>query len=169
MTALRNIRMLMRYSAWANSRMFDALAALPAGQATATRVTGFGNMVNTLNHAHVVDLIWRGHLEGKAHGFSKRITDTEPALADLSRAQAETDGWYIRYADQLSGEGHDEVVEFKFVDGGQGALTRGDMLLHIVNHKTYHRGYVADMLYQAGVRPPVMDLPVFLRDVPGVP
>jgi len=42
----------------------------------------------------------------------------------------------------------------------------GDMLLHIVNHKTYHRGVVADMLYQAKSKPPVMDLPVFLRDVP---
>ncbi len=45
-------------------------------------------------------------------------------------------------------------------------MTRGDMLLHVVNHKTYHRGYVADRLYQAGSRPPVMDLPVFLRDAP---
>ena len=41
-----------------------------------------------------------------------------------------------------------------------------EMLLHVVNHKTYHRGYVAQMLYQASVRPPTMDLPVFLRDVP---
>jgi uncharacterized damage-inducible protein DinB len=36
----------------------------------------------------------------------------------------------------------------------------------VINHKTYHRGFVADMLCQAGVRPPVMDLPVFLRDAP---
>ncbi len=40
------------------------------------------------------------------------------------------------------------------------------MLLHIANHKTYHRGYVADMLYESGLRPPTMDLPVFLRDAP---
>ena len=44
-------------------------------------------------------------------------------------------------------------------------MTRGDMLLHVVNHKTYHRGYVADMLCQVPARPPTMDLPVFLRDV----
>jgi uncharacterized damage-inducible protein DinB len=42
---------------------------------------------------------------------------------------------------------------------------RGDeMLLHVVNHSTYHRGYVADMLYESGSRPPTLDLPVFLRD-----
>jgi uncharacterized damage-inducible protein DinB len=166
MSALRNIRMLTRYGAWANARLFDALAALPAGEATARRATIFGNMVNTMNHDYVVDLIWKAHLEGKPHGFTKRITDTEPTLEELRRAQVEIDAWYVAYADNLSEAMHDEVVQFKFVDGGEGAMTRGDMLLHIVNHKTYHRGFVADMLCQAKVRPPVIDLPVFLRDVP---
>lgn len=164
--ALRSIRMLTRYKAWANARLFSALAALPTGEATARRVTGFGNMVNTLNHAYVVDRIWQAHLQGLDHGFRKRITDTEPALQALHEAQAGMDEWYTAYADQLDETLHDEVVHFRFVDGGHGAMTRGDMLLHVVNHQTYHRGYVADMLYQAGSKPPVMDLPVFLRDVP---
>jgi uncharacterized damage-inducible protein DinB len=43
-------------------------------------------------------------------------------------------------------------------------MTRGEMLLHIVNHTSYHRGFVADMFYQVPVRPPVTDLTVFLRD-----
>jgi len=166
MSALRNIRMLTRYTAWANARLFDAMASLPEGQATAPRPTGFGNMVNTLNHAHVVDLIWKAHLEGKPHGFNARNTNKQPALETLREAQMEVDHWYIAYADGLSEVAHDEVVHFRFVDDAAGAMTRGDMLLHVVNHKTYHRGYVADMLYQASSRPPTMDLPVFLRDVP---
>lgn len=48
-------------------------------------------------------------------------------------------------------------------------MTRGDMLLHVVNHKACHRAYVADMPYQAGSRPPGMELPVFLRDVHQLP
>jgi uncharacterized damage-inducible protein DinB len=166
MSALRNIRMLTRYTAWANTRLFEAMAGLPEGQTTAPRCTGFGNMVNTLNHAYVVDLIWKAHLEGKPHGFSARNTDMQPTLETLREAQMEVDRWYIAYADGLSEAAHDEIVHFRFVDGGAGAMTRGDMLLHVVNHKTYHRGYVADMFYQASSRPPVMDLPVFLRDVP---
>lgn len=166
MSAIRNIRMLTRYSAWANGRMFDALAALPAGEDTAKRITLFGSMVNTLNHNYVVDLIWKGHLTGVPHGFTKRITDNEPTLTELRRAQTELNAWYVAYADQLTEALIEEVVNFKFVDGGAGAMARGDMLLHIVNHKTYHRGVVADMLYQANSKPPVMDLPVFLRDVP---
>ena len=165
MSSLRNIRMLTRYTAWANTRLFEALASLPEGQATAPRPTGFGNMVNTLNHAYVVDLIWKAHLEGRPHGFSSRNTDTQPALETLREAQMEVDRWYITYANGLSEVALDEIVHFRFVDGGDGAMTRGDMLLNVVNHKTYHRGYVADMFYHASSRPPTMDLPVFLRDV----
>ncbi|WP_198414538.1 DinB family protein [Chromobacterium phragmitis] len=72
--------------------------------------------------------------------------------------------WYIDYADGLAPAAHDEEVDFLFVDGGKGRMRRGDMLLHIVNHKNYHRGFVADMLYQVPATPPVTDLPVYLRD-----
>ena len=166
MSASRQLRMLTRYTAWANTRLFAALWALPPGERQAPRATAFGNMVNTLNHAFVVDAIWRAHLEGKSHGYTSRITEAEPDLATLEAAQRAMDQWYVTYADQLPEEKLREVLQFKFVDGGPGAMARADMLLHIVNHKTFHRGYVADTLYQAGSRPPVMDLPVFLRDAP---
>lgn len=165
-TALRHLRMLTRYTAWANARLFAALAALPPGVASQRRATGLGSMLGTLSHAWVVDQIWQAHLEGRPHGYTARNTATDPALDALQAGQATLDQWYIACADGLGEAAHDEVVNFHFVDGGAGAMTRGHILLHVVNHKTYHRGYVADMLYQAGSRPPVMDLPVFLRDAP---
>ena len=47
-------------------------------------------------------------------------------------------------------------------------MTRRDILLHVANHGTYHRGNVASMMYQAGVAPPTTDLPVFLKLLLGV-
>ena len=54
MSALRNIRMLTRYTAWANVRLFDTLSKLPDREVTAQRSDGAGSMVKTLNHAYVV-------------------------------------------------------------------------------------------------------------------
>jgi len=164
MQDLRSLRMLTRYTAWANDCLFTALEQLPPDEVTAPRLTSFGNMIRTLNHACVVDLIWQAHLQGRPHGFTSRNTDTTPTLAQLRRQQQSLDDWYIGYAEGLTSEMQDEVVHFRFVDGGEGAMTRGDMLLHVINHKTFHRGYVADMMYQVPARPPSMDLPVFLRD-----
>jgi len=42
--------MLARYNAWANKLIFEAVAALPAGEAAKQRQTLFKNMVHTLNH-----------------------------------------------------------------------------------------------------------------------
>jgi hypothetical protein len=32
-------------------------------------------------------------------------------------------------------------------------MTCNEMIQHVVNHGTYHRGFVGDMMYQAGVTP----------------
>ena len=72
----------------------------------------------------------------------------------------------MEYAATLSDAQSAERIEFPFVDGGTGVMSRGEMILHVVNHTTYHRGFVGDMMYQVPVFPPVTDLPVFLRDVP---
>lgn len=164
MAFLRNIRMLTRYSAWANKRLFEALSELADDAVAAQRSDGAGSMLKVLNHAYVVDQIWQAHLLGKPHGFSARNTDTLPSLGELQSGQCMIDDWYVAYANELAEKTYGEVVNFEFIGGDPGAMTRGDMLLHIVNHKTYHRGFVAQMLYEVSQRPPVMDLPVFLRD-----
>ena len=48
--------------------------------------------------------------------------------------------------------------------GGDGAMTRAEILLHLANHATYHRGFVSDMFYQVPHRGAANDLTVFLRD-----
>jgi uncharacterized damage-inducible protein DinB len=58
-----------------------------------------------------------------------------------------------------------DIVNFRFVDGGTGAMSRSEIILHIVNHGTYHRGLVSDMMYQVPAVPPTNDLTVYLRDV----
>ena len=49
-----------------------------------------------------------------------------------------------------------------FIGGEKGSMSRGDILLHVVNHATYHRGWVAEMFFQVPARNPTTDLPVFL-------
>jgi uncharacterized damage-inducible protein DinB len=165
MGAQRNIEMLTRYTQWANQRLYQALQAVPeAGQKAPCPGRPQG-MAGVLGHVYVVDLIWKAHLLGQAHGFTSRSAPAYIPCAELAGLQAQEDAWYAGYAQSLSGQDLQESVDFRFVDGGAGRLTRGDMLLHVVNHKTYHRGYVADMLYGLGLKPPTMDLPVFLRDV----
>lgn len=156
-------RMLARYNAWANRLIFDSVAALPAGEALKPRTTLFKNMVHTLNHNYVIDLIWRAHLEGREHGFSARNTAAPPPLDELWKAQQDVDRWYIEWSERQSDASLAEEITFTLIGGNRGAMTRGEILLHVVNHTTYHRGFVADLFYQVPAQPPTTDLPVFRR------
>jgi uncharacterized damage-inducible protein DinB len=159
-------RMLTRYNRWANRMIFDAVAALPAGEATKERQSLFKNMVHTLNHNYVIDRIWQAHLEGREHGYTARNTPGHPPLEQLWREQQEVDGWYVAWSDALAGPALAEKVEFTLIGGNRGVMTRAEILLHVVNHTSYHRGFVADLFYQVpgGARPPTTDLPVYLRE-----
>lgn len=167
MTTLATARMLTRYNAWANKVMFDAVGALPEGEATRERKSLFRNMVHTLNHNYVIDLIWQAHLEGREHGFEARNTKEHPPLAELWRAQQVVDGWYIDWSDALTDDALNEDVRFTLIGGTPGVMTRGEILLHVVNHTSYHRGFVGDMFFQVPARAPTTDLPVYLREAGG--
>lgn len=166
MTNIETVRMLARYKAWANKLIFDAVAALPAGEATKERPTLFKSMANTLNHVYATDLIWQAHLEGREHGIAALDAVLHPDLADLWQAQQAIDLWYIAWADALTQPAADEVLQFTLIGGNKGAMRRADIMLHVVTHTSYHRGWVADMLFQVPARPPTTDLPVFLRQAP---
>lgn len=168
MPAIQNVQMLLRYSKWANQTLFHALQLLPARIVTEDRKTSTGSLLKTLGHIYVVDQIWKGHLLGQNHGYQTRNLAEVPPLDVLIAMQSTSDDWYIDYATTLTPQRYDELLAFSFVDGGKGEMTRGAMLLHVVNHKTYHRGYIAQMLYESSYRPPAMDLPVFLRDLASI-
>ena len=164
MSAVRNIRMLARYNKWANKMLLDAIAALPLDEVIKKRAAAFGGMSFALAHVAIVDQIWRAHLLGKDHGFKSRTTDSPDSLAALTEKLNESGDWYIQYADSMTKPLLNEKLSFLFVDGGAGEMTRGDILIHVFNHKTFHRGHIGDMFYQSGFRPPSIDLPVYLRD-----
>jgi uncharacterized damage-inducible protein DinB len=166
MAANRYLRLMTRYRAWADGMTYAALAKLPLEEVEKPRDTLFKSMAHTLNHNLVIDQIFKGHLTGTDHGHGKRNTPAHPPLAELAAAQAAMNEWYVAYADGLTEPAMAERIRFAFVDGGEGEMSRADMVLHVVNHATYHRGFVAEMMYQVPAVPPATDLPVFLRDAP---
>ena len=80
-----------------------------------------------------------------------------------SRLEA-LDWYYVELAERLSAEELKETIRFEFIGGGDGAMTRQEILLHLVNHATYHRGFISDMLSQVPFMGDANDLSVFLRD-----
>lgn len=160
---MNSVQTLTRYKAWADDLFLSVVASLPESALVAPQPIIFGSIIRTLNHSYAMDHVWQCHLLGKPHGLTTRNPDNHPPMDELVVRQRQVDAWFVDYADSLRSEQLGEIVAFEFIGGGAGAMSREDILLHVVNHATYHRGHVAGMLYAHNARPPTTDLPVFLQ------
>ena len=157
-------RMMTHYMAWANGVMLDGVARLPDVEIVRPRKALFGNIAHTFNHILVIEKIFQAHLEGRSHPYTARNTAVGTPFAEIRAELAATDRYYVDLAERLTAEELGQVIEFEFVDGGAGAMTRFEILLHLANHATYPRGFVSDMLFQIPHQAGANDLTVFLRD-----
>jgi len=117
-----------------------------------------------LNHIYVVDCIFKANLQNIKHQFTATNTPETPTLEQLSAAVKETDDWYIKYVFELDENALQELLEFTFVDGDSGKMTREEMLLHIITHGGYHRGAVGRIMAQLSIAPPRDIFTKFLHD-----
>lgn len=146
MSASTLLHSLLREKAWINEQFFARLNELD----DETRHTA----LRTLNHIHVVDRIFRGHLCGEPHGYDGPNTPETPTVEQLRDAVAEVDRWYIAYTQGLSQAQLDERLAFTFTDGDKGLMSREEILAHVITHGAYHRGEVGRLMKGASLTPP---------------
>jgi uncharacterized damage-inducible protein DinB len=157
-------RQLARYRAWAEKLTYEAVAALPRGEAETERPTLFKTIIGTLNRNYLIDRVWQAHVEGRDHGVSARNLMLHAELSELWAAQQDMNRWWIEWSATQSAIGLTETVRFCFIGGDESTMARGAILLHVVNHATYHRGWIADMFFQVPAKNPTTDLPAFPRE-----
>ncbi|MEM7226441.1 MAG: DinB family protein [Pseudomonadota bacterium] len=158
------VRMMTRYMAWADDVVLADATALSPEALVETRDTLFGSISGTFDHILLVGEIFRAHLENRDHPHASRhrpVTRPFDLVAGELRAM---NRHYVAFADAQSDAQLDQVVNFTYVGGGDGAMTRAEILLHLVNHSTYHRGFISVLLYPHGFDRRANDLTVFLRD-----
>ena len=147
---MNNFTALFRFKSWADAELLEALGAIDAASHPAEHKAA----VRTVNHLHVVDQIFRGHLQGVPHGFAATNTPDTPTLAELRHSVGTVDEWYVRYVDDLGEALLAEDVRFTFTDGDAGRMTRHEILMHVLTHGGYHRGAVGQVLRSVGIAPP---------------
>jgi uncharacterized damage-inducible protein DinB len=156
-------RMLADYKRWANRETFAIVMALPPDEIYKERISLFKNIARTLNHTYVVDLIWQAHIEGRPHGMPALNTVTHPEIEALWAAQQEMDDWYFAWAARQTETSLALEKDFTLIGGNTGRMSHGEILMHVVNHGSYHRGFVSDLLTQISAPRPSVDLPVYKR------
>jgi uncharacterized damage-inducible protein DinB len=164
MTTNNTLIMLMNYKIWADEITYNSVLELPDDELLKQRKTNFKTIIHTLNHIYVIEDIFKAHLTNNPHQYTSRNTEDVPSIKKLWLMVQSMNSWFLNFIEQSPSTYLEEIIEFQFVGGGLGKMSREEIVLHIINHATYHRGFVSDLMYQVPQKMPANDLPVFLRD-----
>ena len=94
---------------------------------------------------------WLGHsrTETEAQEFLSKIS----TLSSIREMWANIEERQKEFLQNLKPAGLERAVEYTNFQGQRCAYTMQRMLLHVVNHGTYHRGQLTMMLRQLGAVP----------------
>ncbi len=158
---LSDINRLYAFNRWANARFFDAAAALTPEQYGAELLSSFPSIRDTLAHIVAAEWIWLERWQGNSPTEIPPWAK-QPALTEL-KAQAEAvEGAIGRFLASTSEDDLRRIVSAKRLNGEVVSNALGDLLVHVVNHGTYHRGQLTTLIRQVGATPPSTDLTVYL-------
>lgn len=153
-SAGRELEALVRYSAWASKRLLDFAAGVPEADLRREIPNSHGGILKTFQHIFYADRVWLARLE-QAPVMPGLDPAPGPSVADLDRSW-----WPLldRLTAYAAAEDPAARLTFRLHSGAVHTLERGQIIRHVVNHATYHRGQVAAMLRQSGHTPPSTDL-----------
>lgn len=150
---------LMRYKQWADADLLRAALALPAD--FPAKEAGYISAL--IRHYHTVDCIFQAHLLGVPHNYTSPNPAEPATLGELQQRVNAVDAWYVDYTSKLSERELREVLQVTFTDGAQQALRRSDILLHVSQHGTGHRGQVSLFFKLFGLEAPPDRFANFVR------
>ena len=160
---LQDLRTLLDYHYWARDRMFDALEPLPPEQVDRDMGNSFKSIRDTVTHLYAAEWAWYSRWQGTSP--DKLLpADLFPDLAAVRLAWTDLEAKIRAYLEQLGEANVTQVIEYKLLSGQPGASPFWQMLQHVVNHASYHRGQVTTMLRQLGAQPAKpLDMIAFYR------
>ena len=153
---------LFAYNAWANRLLFDAAGALPNDVYQRDLKSSHGGIHGTLAHIVWAEHLWLNRWLKKPNPAALQGKDLQ-SIADVRARWEEVEAERRRFLNQLGEEQLSDTRVVKPSTGGEYVHTFTQMLLHTVDHSSYHRGQVVTMLRQVGAVPPNTGLIVFYR------
>lgn len=143
----------LRYSEWASRKLAHFASNIPAGDLTREMHNSHGGILQTFQHIYYADRVW----------YSRMVPPLQPRFDDPapgpSLAELDELWWDLlhRFQDWAAGEDPNRVVQYRNLKNEPFAKPVYQIVTHVVNHGTYHRGQIAAMLRQCGHVPPSTD------------
>jgi uncharacterized damage-inducible protein DinB len=159
-------QLMARYNRWQNRSLLNAADRLSDAQRKEQRGAFFGSVHGTLSHILFADQIWLYRFTGNEAVKPVGVTTIAesvtaiPDWADLKQRRAAFDETIIGWAEQMTAP--DLAGDVTWHSGALGrevSRSKWELVTHLFNHQTHHRGQVHCLLTGFGQKPDDTDIP----------
>jgi uncharacterized damage-inducible protein DinB len=151
------------FHAWATHKLVDAASQLSAEELERDFATAQHSVLETLTHLFGAERMWLARVEGNV---VPRFFELEKDK-NLPTVQNEwplvLDRWRALAAEQTQ-ETLESAIAYNDMKGNAHVSPLWQIILHVVNHGTHHRGQVTGFLRAMGHTPPSTDLIYYYRE-----
>jgi uncharacterized damage-inducible protein DinB len=155
------LKRLYAYTDWANERVIETIEALSDEQRAQVIPSSFPSILETLTHVTFAEWVWLRRFRGESPTAAPEGTTYPEVLQRLRAVAAERRD----YLDELSEERLAAPLSYRSLNGDPFSVRLSELLVHVANHSTYHRGQLVTMLRQLGVKPQSTDYVLWVRTV----
>jgi uncharacterized damage-inducible protein DinB len=153
-----------KYNIWANERICSVLEKLAPELLDKELNSSFGTIRKTVYHIWDAETLWNKRLAGKT-----RITwpsdGFEGNFAEFQTEFLGGSGKLFMYVLNKDKNQLERELTYKNIEGKKYTHKISSIILHIVNHSTFHRGQIISMLRMLGVTEiPPTDYIAFIRE-----
>ena len=161
-----HFRTFGRYNIWANRRLYDSCSDLREAAYFAPRAGAFfASIHGGLNHIMVGDRAWMHRITGDGRSPNAHDEELYPSLSELRVAREVEDARILAFVEGCDDVDLARAVTYKPLTASPDQRSVAEMLGHLFNHQTHHRGQVHALLSDAGADPPPLDLIYYLRAI----
>jgi uncharacterized damage-inducible protein DinB len=161
---LSELNELLDYHYWARDRVLAAAESLTPEQFVQRVESSFTSVRDTLAHTYGADWIWYQRWIGASPPALPKAADFSD-VASLRAAWRELEGQVRALVTALGESGIAGAVAYRTMDGTPSVQPFWQLVQHVVNHASYHRGQATTQLRQVGGAPPAStDMIAFFRE-----
>ena len=157
---LDRMKALMDYNAWANGRLIDAVSKLTTEEYTKDLGSSYRSVRDTLVHVMSGEWVWLMRCKGVSPRTMLPPLDF-PTISSLKARWTEIMHQQSEFIDSITEESLRTLITYENFQGEIFTYALWQILQHVVNHSSYHRGQVTTLLRQLNAEPIATDFLVF--------
>ncbi|MCM3457244.1 DinB family protein [Heyndrickxia oleronia] len=151
---MNHAKNMYKYHVWANKVLLERINELPNNVLYEEVSSSYPNIAQTFSHIYVVDVMWLQVLKGM--DMQEAL---EASMVILEKANSYSLDEFVKYFEELALQYEEWMTSQRDLEqkinlnnpwSGARETAYSEILFHVANHGTYHRGNITTMLRQLG-------------------